>query len=634
MKKLVLFLFMMTLCFANNIHAQKQSKSQNNKPKKYKKNQAWDAGLLGGITYYNGELHCPDKGLANIRPGGGFYTRYAFNDNFFGRANFQFGQIEGTDAAFDDDWRRSRNFSFNSVFYDAALLVEWEPFGKYRYSGVKRFNRMISPYIHLGAAGIYTKPKTDYNEPNSIARQSDINTDKANKQFFHFAVPLGGGVRYDLNKSWILGIEGGFRVVFSDYIDGVSAAGNPLKNDWYETLNLSIGYRFPYKKDKDNDGIPDEMDNCPDEAGTSRTKGCPDNDSDGVPNKSDNCPDEAGTAKTFGCPDSDGDNIIDKEDECPQEKGSELLKGCPDKDEDGISDKDDKCPDEKGTAEDNGCPVIDTDKDGIPDKEDKCPEMAGIIANLGCPDSLGVDSLNVKGGTNTSSLSQPVIGNNTNIASAPVGNVPSNFNTTNTKGATTNLADLPVSEVVILDENGKKVTNKTAKSTKKKTTKKKTNETKAVSVKTKSNETTTSTPSEITTTEKGGAIETNPSTTLTAEDQKIIDEAINGVFFDTNKATLKTASYATLSKVATVIKRYPNLYLRITGHTDDVGDDLENVKLSVARARAIYNYFLKKGIDIRSIMYRGCGDGTPIEDNTTAEGRAKNRRVEFDMLSK
>jgi outer membrane protein OmpA-like peptidoglycan-associated protein len=260
--------------------------------------------------------------------------------------------------------------------------------------------------------------------------------------------------------------------------------------------------------------------------------------------------------------------------------------------------------------------------------------MAGIIANLGCPDSLGVDSLNVKGGTNTSSLSQPVIGNNTNIASAPVGNVPSNFNTTNTKGATTNLADLPVSEVVILDENGKKVTNKTAKSTKKKTTKKKTNETKAVSVKTKSNETTTSTPSEITTTEKGGAIETNPSTTLTAEDQKIIDEAINGVFFDTNKATLKTASYATLSKVATVIKRYPNLYLRITGHTDDVGDDLENVKLSVARARAIYNYFLKKGIDIRSIMYRGCGDGTPIEDNTTAEGRAKNRRVEFDMLSK
>jgi OmpA-OmpF porin, OOP family len=649
MKQLTLLLCVLALVFATNVNAQKNERKTSKSSKSHKKNHCWDAGIMGGVAYYNGELHCPSRGIANLRPGGGAYARYSFNDNFFARVNGQFGQIEGSDANFEEDWRRLRNFSFNSIYYDGALLLEWEPFGKFRYSGVKKFNRMLSPYIHTGVAGIYAKPKTNFNDPNPVTKQGEIDIDKANTQFLHFGIPVGGGVRYDLSQSWMIGIEGAFRIALTDYLDGVSEAGNPGKRDWYETLNLTLGYRLPCKRDKDGDGVSDDEDACPTEAGTTKTKGCPDRDNDGVTDKSDNCPDEAGTAKTFGCPDTDGDGIIDKEDNCPNEKGAELLKGCPDSDGDGIADSDDKCPDEKGTAEDNGCPVIDTDKDGIPDKDDKCPEVAGVIATMGCPDS-SVINLNLKAdSTGTSSLSTPLIEqpiNATNTAAiAPKGVVntssvtPKGTNTTETMPksttGTTDISALPVSEVVILDENGKVASSTASKSTKKM---KKSSKTKK-STKSKKGNISESTPNEKSTTftNKGTTstdVATVSNAVLSSEDEAIIKEAVNGIYFDNNKASLKSESYSALGRVANILKRYPNYTMRITGHTDDVGDDLENVKLSVARARAIYNYFLKKGIDMKGLTYRGCGSGNPVDDNSTDSGRSKNRRVEFDMVSK
>ncbi len=663
MNRLTLLLCMLMLAFTANVNAQSKGKKS---AKKHVKNHCWDAGIMGGVAYYNGELHCPSLGIANLKPGGGAYARYSFNDNFFARANAQFGQIEGSDAVFEEDWRRLRNFSFNSIYYDAALLLEWEPFGKFRYNGVKKFNRMLSPYIHTGIAGVYSKPKTNFNDPNSVTKQSFIDVDKDNSQYIHLGIPVGGGVRYDLNKSWMVGIEGGIRVVLSDYLDGVSEAGNPEKRDWYETLNLTLGYRLPCKRDKDGDGVSDDEDVCPTEAGTTKTKGCPDKDNDGVADKTDNCPEEAGTAKTFGCPDTDGDGIIDKEDNCPELKGSELMKGCPDTDEDGISDKEDKCPTEKGTAEDEGCPVIDTDKDGIADKEDKCPEVAGIIANLGCPDSsaIKVDSLALKSGTSTgSNLSapikeQPSIGGveATSVAAAGTTSLTpksvtekttttgsNNTSSATNVGSASSLSSLPVSEVVIMDEDGKVISSsakKTTRSNKKPSNSKKTTKGAKSKKAPKSNITAVTnneaTPSGATNslTEKGASSATTSSDVLSSEDEATIKEAVNGVFFNTNKASLKSESYSELGKVAAILKRYPNYALRITGHTDDVGDDLGNVKLSVARARAIYNYFLRKGIDPKGISYRGCGSGNPVDENNTAEGRAKNRRVEFDMQSR
>jgi outer membrane protein OmpA-like peptidoglycan-associated protein len=117
------------------------------------------------------------------------------------------------------------------------------------------------------------------------------------------------------------------------------------------------------KKDKDNDGIPDKKDDCPDREGPAENNGCP-------------------------WPDTDGDNVIDKDDTCPEEAGDVENAGCPwpDTDGDSILDKDDTCPEEVGDVENGGCPWIDTDGDGVLDKDDKCPEEGGTVANDGCPE--------------------------------------------------------------------------------------------------------------------------------------------------------------------------------------------------------------------------------------------------------
>ncbi len=723
MNKFTILLLTLMLCFAADANAQKKKKSKKSssdesteqventeektaKPKKKTggKHQAWDAALFGGVTYYNGEIHCPELGLKELRPGGGFYARYSFTDRFAARFNFQTGQMQGKDSNFEDAWRKARNFSFSAPFYDGAAMIEWEPFGGWRYGKFKKFHRMLSPYINIGAGAIYINPKTNFSLPNTVGDSTSIVADQGNKNFVHFMIPVGAGIRYDLNKSWMIGLDGGVRIPITggDYIDGISKAGNPEKRDWYEVANLTVGYRFPFKRDGDKDGIPDDEDPCPDEAGTRASKGCPDGDGDGVSDKLDACPDVAGLSKFAGCADGDGDGIPDNTDKCPTEKGTESLGGCPDTDEDGIADKDDACPDVKGVEEENGCPLKDTDKDGIVDKEDKCPEQAGPQSNMGCPviDSTAtLSNNNILSGSTTSlsenvastssnNLQQPSIGSATNTTSpvantAPTATIPTSTNTTTTasttpaptgtfngnnqgalasKGATTttapsnvlgtnepssssnyttagtrDLSQLPVSEVVVLNNDGSYNATKTSKKSSKSSKGKKKSSKKSTSRKSGNDIEYSSTtsgiavvPEQIAPTYKGETL-----SAVTAEDMATLERAVNAIQFETGKSILKKESYATLSQIYSLMQKYPSFVLRITGHTDNTGgSDLDNVKLSVARARSVYNYFLKKGTPVEQLSYRGCGDGVPIDSNDTEDGRYKNRRVEFDMLGK
>lgn len=156
-------------------------------------------------------------------------------------------------------------------------------------------------------------------------------------------------------------------------------------------LDLYAGVKVPiYQnnlKDKDNDGIINKEDACPEVAGPVENQGCPwpDSDEDGILNKDDNCPSIAGPKENKGCPwpDSDRDGILDKDDDCPTEPGLPKLYGCPDTDGDGLADKDDRCPQIAGSLANKGCP--DTDNDGLVDIDDLCPEVAGPIDNNGCP---------------------------------------------------------------------------------------------------------------------------------------------------------------------------------------------------------------------------------------------------------
>ncbi|MCX6316934.1 MAG: OmpA family protein [Bacteroidetes bacterium] len=158
------------------------------------------------------------------------------------------------------------------------------------------------------------------------------------------------------------------------------------------TIGIFLGNTVKIEKkpkDKDKDGIPDDKDQCPDEAGTALTNGCPDKDGDGIADKDDKCPDQGGTKSNNGCPisDRDKDGLNDNDDKCPDIAGVARFEGCPvpDTDKDGVNDEEDQCPKIPGLAKYKGCPIPDGDGDGVNDDVDKCPTEKGTAMYNGCP---------------------------------------------------------------------------------------------------------------------------------------------------------------------------------------------------------------------------------------------------------
>ena len=106
------------------------------------------------------------------------------------------------------------------------------------------------------------------------------------------------------------------------------------------------------------------------------------------------------------------------------------------------------------------------------------------------------------------------------------------------------------------------------------------------------------------------------------------------VFFETNKSKILSKSFEMLNEVADVLKRSPNIAVRIEGHTDSRGSDRKNMKLSDERANSVMQYMLGQGVPSGQMEAIGYGEERPIESNDTDEGMAKNRRVEFHRVDK
>jgi OmpA-OmpF porin, OOP family len=237
-----------------------------------------------------------------------------------------------------------------------------------------------------------------------------------------------------------------------------------------------------------------------------------------------------------------------------------------DTDGDGVVDINDKCPNIVGPASNNGCPYVDTDGDGVADVNDKCPNIAGPASNNGCP-LVDTD------GDGVADMNDKC----PNIAGSPSNN------------------GCP------LDSDGDGVADANDRC-----------------------------PNEAGSASNGGCpVTTSTTTSTSSEVTNVMTEAMEGVQFETSSSQLKTVSYAILNKVASIMLNNPNLNLSISGHTDNVGNEANNQRLSTARAITCMKFLQNKGVAARRMTAQGYGSQQPIDDNSTKQGRDRNRRVEF-----
>ena len=110
--------------------------------------------------------------------------------------------------------------------------------------------------------------------------------------------------------------------------------------------------------------------------------------------------------------------------------------------------------------------------------------------------------------------------------------------------------------------------------------------------------------------------------------------ALNNIFFEYAKATLQNESFPELNRLVEMLTKSPKMTIEVAGHTDNVGTDENNLKLSQERAESVRNYLLSKGLAPARLTAKGYGESKPIAPNETDEGKQKNRRVEFMILGK
>lgn len=107
----------------------------------------------------------------------------------------------------------------------------------------------------------------------------------------------------------------------------------------------------------------------------------------------------------------------------------------------------------------------------------------------------------------------------------------------------------------------------------------------------------------------------------------------SGVYFDTEKFNINARSEEVLNKLAGIFKEYPDSNILVEGHTDSQGSDSYNLTLSKNRAQAVTNYLISNGVSKGRLTTNWYGEAQPKYDNETAEGRAKNRRVEIAIVA-
>lgn len=266
--------------------------------------------------------------------------------------------------------------------------------------------------------------------------------------------------------------------------------------------------------------------------------------------------------------------------------GISIRFGGTDTDGDGIYDKDDACPEVAGLEAFNGCP--DADGDGIEDSKDSCPNQAGPKEFNGCPDSDGDgvpdpdDACPNEAGL--AALSGCPDSDGDGVADKD-DSCPNEAGPAENKGCP--WPDRDGDGVIDRDD---------------------------------------LCPDKVGTVANKGCPE------VTEAVQKALNDYAKTILFDTGKASIKPESEKVLGDILGILKEYPNARFTIDGHTDSVGSNKLNQKLSEERAYSVMNYLIENGIASNRLEAKGYGEDKPIASNATAAGKRANRRVEINLI--
>jgi len=333
-----------------------------------------------------------------------------------------------------------------------------------------------------------------------------------------------------------------------------------------------LGFTWaPQRSDTDGDGVYDQFDRCPAEL----------EDRDGFDDL-DGCPED----------DNDGDGIPDATDRCPDEAEDrdqfQDQDGCPDRDNDndGVPDGYDSCPrepeDRDGDHDEDGCPDNDRDRDGVPDETDRCPtdpeDVDGFQDTDGCPepdnDGDGVPDVSDQ------CSDQPETMNGVDDADGCPDNVPDR----DRDGISDDRDRCP------------------------------------------------NDPETFNNTQDDDGCPENTAALATLENgQVVLHEAIN--FAQGSDRIVGGASFRVLDAVVAMLTFHPEVAaVEIQAHTDDRGDARENRAISARRATAVKAYLVDHGIRAERLSTMGVGPDRPLTTNDTAEGRARNRRIEMHVV--
>ena len=263
--------------------------------------------------------------------------------------------------------------------------------------------------------------------------------------------------------------------------------------------------------------------------------------------------------------------------------------GGKDTDGDGIYDKYDQCPEVAGLKEFNGCP--DSDGDGIKDSDDACPEVAGLASMNGCPDTDG------DGIADKDDMCPNEKGTKANKGCADTdgdGVVDKDDKCSTVAGPVAN-GGCPWP-----DADGDGVLDKDDKC-----------------------------PNEAGIGSNSGCPEV-----ISQAAEALLQELPKFILFNTGKSTFKAGVTEKLDAIVDVMNTNPNANFVLEGHTDSTGSANVNSRISKARAMAVRDYLVKKGIATTRLDAQGFGEGQPIASNDTAEGREQNRRVVVKVTNK